>query len=86
MADVPVESPPKVEDALDKIRIRYDKQNAEDVINHLSTKDNHDFVHAFERLPLILHGYLFAGILSNAGMYRSQCDPNGGAGVIRPRC
>lgn len=85
MADFPVALPPSVDDALDKIRVRYDKLNSEDFIKHLNTKVDHEFVLVFERLPLILHNYLFSGILNNAGSYRSQSDPGGDTVFFGPR-
>ncbi|MCF6185875.1 MAG: Fic family protein [Desulfobulbaceae bacterium] len=81
---VDVPSPLSTSKALTAIYARYGKLNSDAFIIKLSTIGGEQFTAIFSKLPLILHRYLFAGILSNFDKYRISTDPGDGAVFFGP--
>jgi len=84
MRDFPVNAPPSIDNALKKVHTRYDKLNNDYFISLLACVNSNDFTKFFNYLPLLLHQYLFSGILSNAELYRQGTDLNNGVIFFGP--
>jgi fido (protein-threonine AMPylation protein) len=78
MRDFPVQNPPSLEAASKLIHLRFESLNFEQFSNALFRLNDGEFIDRFRSLPLKMHQYLFQGILSNAGLYRSLRDSGKG--------
>lgn len=85
MRDFPVIDSPTIDQALKTVYSRYDKLNTDEFVKKLMGLDEINFSKLFRYLPFLLHGYLFEGIFSNAGKYRSHDDPANGFIAFGPR-
>ena len=74
MLEFPVASSPNVDQALNQIHLRFGQLNAEQFAVALAPLSDTEFRNRICNLPLRMHHYLFHGILSNAGLYRSYND------------
>ncbi len=78
MRDFPVNDSPSISETLKIIHARYDKLNSDRLVNVLSCVSRAEFSRVFSLLPIILHSYLFKGIISNYDCYRQVTDVNNG--------
>jgi fido (protein-threonine AMPylation protein) len=78
MRDFPVDDSPTVDHSLKRVYSRFNRLNTDEFVLKLMRLDEIDFSKLFSHLPLFLHSYLFKGIFSNAGNYRSHDDPGNG--------
>ncbi len=78
MRDFPVDDSPTVDQSLKIVYSRFNRLNTDEFVLKLMSLDEIGFSKLFSHLPLLLHSYLFEGIFSNAGNYRSHDDPGNG--------
>ncbi len=85
MRDFPVSSEISLDRAIERIKdICNNYLRAEKIAEKLKRSPDDVVTIVFQRLPIALHKRLFDGILSNAGEYRKEIDPNGGEVLFGP--
>ncbi len=84
MGEFPVDNPPEVDLALSLVHTRFSKLNSDQLTTPLADMDAAAFSKFYQYLPMALHGYLFSGILSNAGQCRQDTDRENGIVYFGP--
>ena len=77
--DFPVDDALSLTEALRQIQSRFEKINTDQLLVSIRFSEADTLQIFFQALPLLLHSFLFDGILSNCGQYRLNTDPNSGS-------